>query len=420
MRAIWTKSVSSRAGSGEPVQIALFNYRWPYLVYTRDMLDSLLDKGHEVHLFTFETWYSSVPRPQRRPGFYHHELAFTSEVEDKIHELVYLNLKSQGKPGVSRDDLDFLIGELAATLPLMAEFAAASVPDISVGIGLDKGGLLWARAWHKKTGKPYIHYSTELFSTDSDVYTWPKIAAMLPFEPEAHAGVAATIVQDADRGNYLAHYNKAVSGHVFYFPVSVKAPKEKRGPSARKLCILFGQTEGRLDEQQCLTLHRALPDAYEMLFHMNMTQGVLKRTKARYGLPNIHICTNTLDELQIEELLAQARLALCWYPSHDMNNSLTAFSSEKLARYLSLGIPVIVNADSNFHKLFAMYRCGVGLHTISQLPEAIAEIESRYGEYREAAFQAYEAYYNHDTNFERLYQHMIAAGILSEIEGNAD
>ena len=398
------------------MRIALFNYWWPYLVYTRDILDSFLDKGHEVHLFTFETWYSSTPKPRRRPGFYHHELSFTGDMEDEISKLAWLYLKSQGRDRVSRDDPDFLSGKLAASLPLMAKFAVTAAPDVSLGIGLDKGGLLWAGAWHKKTKKPYVHYSTELLSADSEIYRWPKLGAMLPLESEAHAGAAATIVQDTDRGNYLAHYDKAVSGHVFYFPVSVKAPKKTYGISRRPLCVSFGTIEGRLDEQQILSIHRTLPDAYEMLFHMNNTQDFLHGLKARYGMPNIHVSTDTLNDTQIEALLAQARLALCWYHPHDMNNALTAFSSEKLARYLSLGIPVIVNADSNFHKLFAKYRCGVGLHAISQLPEAIAEIESRYDEYRGAAFQAYEAYYNHDTNFERLYQNMIAAGIVSEAE----
>jgi hypothetical protein len=86
---------------------------------------------------------------------------------------------------------------------------------------------------------------------------------------------------------------------------------------------------------------------------------------------------------------------------------LTALSSEKIARYAKVGVPVITMKNESYQKVFESCKFGEMVERIDEIPEKIKMIEANYDLYRENACRAFEMYYDYDKNM---------VGVLREIK----
>lgn len=383
------------------MKILILQHAWAINCHTSQLATALCSKGHEVHLFTnlAPDPYSHMPQPDRNlrihevtpdPAQYNETLGGLGPLE-QIQSHYPLSAKEYN-----------LARKLKAFYLLSADHITAGCPDADLCIGIEKGGLLWAHHLHKATGVPYIYYSLELYPP-SVLRPDTLLCTMAKLEPPAHREATGTIIQCDDRANYLYAANKVPPRNTMVMPVSITPPQISSIPppwGGQKACILFGHS--RLDAGQVTDLEAILPEDYIFYSHVPGPDMGFQRIPER-RTSRLFTSDALLSEEKIHALLRNARVGFCWYHADNANNRLTAFASEKTARCLAAGLPILANADSNFPSLFAEFRCGETIREMDDIPEALAKIDSSYEAYCNAALQAFQKYYSFPVNFDKLH-----------------
>ena len=116
------------------------------------------------------------------------------------------------------------------------------------------------------------------------------------------------------------------------------------------------------------------------------------------------------------DLISSAHIGVAYYQGHNDNVRNIAFSSEKVARYLQAGVPLLVNDKGNFNDLFSKYSCGIAVHSVADFAGAIQKIDDNYAYYSAEAERAHSAIYDYPVNFEAMYKNMCAAGIIVPVK----
>jgi glycosyltransferase involved in cell wall biosynthesis len=111
-----------------------------------------------------------------------------------------------------------------------------------------------------------------------------------------------------------------------------------------------------------------------------------------------------LDELTM--LAASANIGLVFYIGDTANTYLIGQSSEKMARYLQCGIPVITNDFPSLKRIVESYNCGVCVVDPAGIPAAIAQISEQYARYREAAFRCYNEKYELSRHYQQFIEYL--------------
>jgi hypothetical protein len=282
--------------------------------------------------------------------------------------------------------------------------------EFDVCIGIEKGGLLCAAHLQKTLGIPCFYYSLELYTKSHPVYD-AAVPLMQVLEGEAHAACLGTIIQEPQRAEAL-YADTGVAECVvpaLYFPVTISgantsktfalAHKECGAHGSKRQLINFGNH--RLRPEQLVTLARNLPEGYTLFMH-NTNVSDLRKIVDGFSLSAVTLSEGSLDESQLMEMISRSRIGLCWYDAGITNDRLTAFASEKLTRYLSLGLPIIANAETNFFELCDRYECGIAVNGVEEIAAAIQRIENDYEYYSKNALQTFYAVYNFQVNFDRL------------------
>jgi len=102
---------------------------------------------------------------------------------------------------------------------------------------------------------------------------------------------------------------------------------------------------------------------------------------------------------QIIDVISSADIGLVFYTAETENDLLTAFSSEKLALYLQQGKPIIAFDYPGYRKLMDECECGVLIHSLSDLPQAIETILADWDRYSRNALKCFNLYYDYSRNF---------------------
>ena len=128
---------------------------------------------------------------------------------------------------------------------------------------------------------------------------------------------------------------------------------------------------------------------YESLAHLNTRQrAVLSRV--------------TLPQDDLDTMISSADIGLVFYIGDNVNERLTARSSEKVARYARCGVPMVSFDYDCFQSVFDEYQCGRCISQLEHLPSACEDIFGNYERYRQGAYDSYAAVYNADQHFPPL------------------
>jgi glycosyltransferase involved in cell wall biosynthesis len=281
---------------------------------------------------------------------------------------------------------------------LQKAFHAACKAPYAVLVGIEKAGVALAAMIAETLCIPHIHWSLELyFAGNPGWMNWTPCGDFwLEAEANAHKSALAVIIQDEDRASVL----RAAMGHegrYLYLPVAINAANvQQRGGHAlhdlygidhsRKILLCYGNN--RLPADWVLTMRDSLPEPWVLVLHglyMSGLEGVP-------GDSRLIVSAARRPEAEIPALIASAHAGLVYYQADDINQTLTAFASEKLARCLCAGIPVITSGIRNIHKLFAEQPCGISISEPRQIAAALRTIEKNEDMFRKTAINARRSY----------------------------
>ena len=278
-------------------------------------------------------------------------------------------------------------------------------------IGVEKNGLVWAGLMGKIFKIPYLYYSLELYTDEYYAFTRPhkrlRFWRTRQLEKRFHPGAHATIVQDEVRGTVLMTMQN------IYLPVSIAGKPifqksdllhEKFHISKKKRIILqFGLITGARLSDKIAEAVQHIDNKWVIVFHGAVTEeGIIDRIKKINSNNNIILSTDLIASSLIDEIIESVDIGLCFYDNKVQNDFHTGFSSEKLARYLQCGIPVIAFDYPTFKLSVEKNKCGVCIKGLDELPIAIQKIENDYNRYRENAFKTYRSTFEFKCQFKKV------------------
>ena len=101
----------------------------------------------------------------------------------------------------------------------------------------------------------------------------------------------------------------------------------------------------------------------------------------------------------LPELLSSADIGLIFYQNLWENFYETGSSSNKLAQYLQVGLPVITSAYPSFREVIEKYKCGKCTNNPEEIEKRANEIFLDYAAYRNNAFKCYQEKYEFSKHF---------------------
>jgi glycosyltransferase involved in cell wall biosynthesis len=155
-----------------------------------------------------------------------------------------------------------------------------------------------------------------------------------------------------------------------------------------KILLYFGAVfqERKIDEL-VETFENSCDNNFELVIHGPGDFSHLDKSK------KIKLSNQLLDYDDLHLIINSASIGLALYDNGWPNTRLTAFASEKIARYLQAGVPFIAFENESYINLQNQFLCCELIERMDELSRAMNKIMSNYESYREFAYQAYSKYY---------------------------
>ena len=265
---------------------------------------------------------------------------------------------------------------------------------------ITQSSLYWLYQTDETALKKVIHYTLEIDKlTDPGIVKRSFHSFLIKIEKKLLHKVNALMVQDEDRAYALLTKDYPLMLKHLHFPVSVPGEKvmsknnylhsKLHLPSQKKIILYYGAIyrERKIDEL-VEAAEKLLSEDYILVLHGAGDFSHLTKNKKKV-LPS----TEMLPFEELYKLCSSARIAIAFYDQGWPNTQLTAFSSEKIARYLQCGVPFIALKNANYLRLKNEFNCCILIEDFNELEKAIEEIENSYNDFVMAAYAAFEKYY---------------------------
>jgi glycosyltransferase involved in cell wall biosynthesis len=277
-------------------------------------------------------------------------------------------------------------------------------------IGIEKEGLIWAGLMGKHFHTPFLYYSLELYLEDHPMME--HVGHLRESERFFHRKAAATIIQDEFRAKALRAANGA-NGKEIFIPVAVRGPRNQNRTrflanrfgfeDETKILLFFG---GMLEGRMCDTIIEAadyLPKEFVLVFHgfaqdKDYLENLQELAKGR----PVFFSDADLNEGELDSLLSSADIGFALYRNDNVNDRLTAYSSQKIALFCRNGIPFISNRNESYEALFKSFQCGEMASTSREIANAAIRIAENIEDYRKQCFLAFDEIYDFDKQFDVL------------------
>lgn len=386
-------------------RIAVFQYDFPIQSYTKNLIISLEEAGYKVDLFT--TYESTCQN-----------LVNLKEVNNKNIEIYIQRDCSLRAIRVAFKVLNIFSDRTSRNKQLIDPIALnnskriikKNLSEYLCFIGIEKQGLIWAGKISEETNIPYIYYSLELYIEDHPAYK--KLEEYIKEEMFYHQKAMATIIQDKCRAEALLKCNKVSDSYSILFPISVKGNtirekgnyfQDKFGiPSDSKIALYFGMICKQRYSTSLNEIAERIGENY-LVFHGYGEKNYLNTLKKSQ---NVIISTDLVDEKKKLDVISSAHVGISLYDNTLSNDRLTAFSSEKVALYMQVGLPIISFRNESYEELFSNFKCGEMIESIDEFPAAFNKILQNYESYREECFRAFDQYYSFDKNFKSVLEYL--------------
>lgn len=383
------------------MKIAVFSYFFPSTgrVYISSLCDMLTQLGHEVYIFNFfiddpdcfdqESLNKSMNTHNTISTFF-----LIYRVAAKIKNFLYkyfpfmrVLLKEFGHKYKLNKDFRTIRRELKVN------------HTFDCSIGIEKGGIICAHQLFKLYGIPFYYLSLELYGDNHPTVQQPSMfKTMRVMEIAAHKKAAGTIIADEERKDFLYKIGDIDTAKpAFFLPISFDESTItydlsffKNNGFNKKIILNFGYN--RMPDDFFISLIKKMPSDFIFFMHHRSTE-YHEEIAHQYSLENVHFSNNILDEKGIMNMIADSFIGVCWYQDETANDRLTAFSSEKTARYLATGKPIIANANTNFSRLFASVKCGIAVNSPEEFIEALQVITLNYQEFSQQARKTFDLFY---------------------------
>jgi glycosyltransferase involved in cell wall biosynthesis len=279
-------------------------------------------------------------------------------------------------------------------------------------IGSDAHGLIIARNVAKKDNTNLIYYNLELLLESECKSTYELV--IKETERVISRKCIFTIIPDASRSQLFQKDNGIENNKIVLLPVSALSTPvhlksaifhEMFNISPDKKIVLYA---GNLvDWSLCLEIAYSAknwPDQFVFIIHTwrENTDAYIEKIKKIVDNQKIFLSTKPVSWDDLPHLLSGADIGLVFYKNLGKNFYETGLSSNKMAQYLQVGLPVITSDYPTFHQIIQKYRCGKCTNNINSIGVQLEEIFLQYDLYRKNAFMCFNEIYDFSQNFNKV------------------
>jgi glycosyltransferase involved in cell wall biosynthesis len=244
------------------------------------------------------------------------------------------------------------------------------------------------------------YYSLEIYKvTDPYIKKDSWAYKIINIEEKLLRYVYALIIQDNLRAEAFLPKHLLQKLNVIYFPLSIPGEcfeaknnylHEKLAIAPdKKILLYFGAAfEERKIDEMISCFRDSCPAGWVLVIH----------TPDQYYLDpaftNAKLSNEIVDYADLHKIISSATIGIALYDNSWPNTRLTAFSSEKIARYLQAGVPFIAFKNESYERLVNEFTCCALIEDIGEIERAINYIMNDYENFRNECYRAYEKYYN--------------------------
>jgi len=317
-----------------------------------------------------------------------------------------LSASSNPRVHISEPEFTFI-----PELIMMQAIAAMANKQYLCFFGMESQGLIFAGWLGSKLGVPVVYFSLELYFSGLPHYI-PGLNMDLwrDLEKKYHSQAVATIIQDEERAGLLFECNEVSQHNVFFVPVALLGEPirtrhryfhQRFGLSGdERLLLHLGSINRYRKSPQVVQGVQKLPPGWTIVMHGALDESIREEMQ-RYDVGRrVVLSTDLVPHKQLQVLVSSADVGLVFYTDENFNEYTTGLASDKMARYMQCGLPVIVNDFPSFRRIVDRYRCGVYVPSPLEISSALPQIAAEYDVYRESAYSCYIAQYEFSRHFE--------------------
>jgi glycosyltransferase involved in cell wall biosynthesis len=266
------------------------------------------------------------------------------------------------------------------------------------------------------SGANIVYYNLELldWAEENPLYYNKPVPKRL--EHRALAGVKHVMITSPERGRIFASLNRFPAQRVSPLPVAplarASAPRgsyfrERFGIASGRLLVLYA---GNFEPwAQCVEIIRSMPawPAHAVLVMHTWNRAALGRAyfremQAAAAGRAVHFSAETLGYEALAPALSSADIGLLFYQDIDANFSEILFSSNKMAEYMSAGLPVVCSPFPSLKKFVEEEGIGFGTN-FDEVGTAIARIAADLDGYRSRVAICAQRHFNFERSFNEAY-----------------
>ncbi len=225
-----------------------------------------------------------------------------------------------------------------------------------------------------------------------------------------------TIIPDAKRGRVFAKENGIDEAKLRYLTVSAcgNAVRTKGNylrelfniPGEMRIALYAGNIVETMMCREVVEFVDKWPRDCVLVLHTwrrDIKSSPYYRELVKIADPaRVYFSTEPVAYERLPELLSSADIGLMFYKPINPNFSEVGSSSNKIAEYVQVGLPVIANDLPSIRRVFDKYGSGICVDDPGDTGDAIRQVFERYEEMREGAFRCFEEHYNFTRAFEPL------------------
>ena len=278
-------------------------------------------------------------------------------------------------------------------------------------IGIDRGGLLPCSYAAKKLNIPVVYYNMELFQKKNCRDKRDFLCKAL--EIKCSQKCWFTVIQDRERAQVYMRENKISEDSIRYLAIATCGqPLTKKGDYFRKKFhlskdqIIVIYAGNIVDWAMCYEIVQSVSDWPEncvLILHTWRKDiektGYFKKIVKESDSKRVYFSTIPLEYEELPNALSSADIGLLFYRPIDENFTEIASSSNKIAQYVQVGLPVIASDFPSIRRILQKYKSGVCVSGPDKIGEAVKKVLEDYDFYRRGAFMSYQEHYNFSKAF---------------------
>lgn len=228
------------------------------------------------------------------------------------------------------------------------------------------------------------------------------------FERRILPKLRALLIQDRFRAAVLLrHVRRAGAVRTIYFPVAMAGPGRQPAPGLHTpgaaTVMFFGGVWSAAFLGELQAIAAGLRDGQRLVVRGGrgtVTPGPVSGSR-------FELSTEPIPFDRVNEVIASSDIGLALYPHDEANSRISAFASEKVARYLQCAVPFIAFRSEDYAYLRAETGCCELVDRYADVPAAVNRIMENYESYQRGAVAAFDRFYCHDTTGPALVQALV-------------